>query len=173
MNQDFEETYFITFTINNWIPIFRSFPMTINFIYSSLSYLTENKNVIVYAFVIMEDHMHIIWKNLIPEQNNTIINKFKKFTGKQILNYCNQYHAEVCGITQSKRKDRKMQFWKLKSKSIKVQNKEDYQNIKEYIHNNPTKGEYKYCVLPYEYEHSSSLAYFQRESNFGFLTLIL
>lgn len=120
----------------------------------------------------MQDHVHLIWKNLRSNRNVSNINSFKKYTGNKILKYLAANHPEINHLFLSDRKDRKNKFWKLNSMSIPINDLVTFQKIIDYIHKNPTKGDYKYSDLPYEYQHSSAMAYFQKESNFSFLTLL-
>ena len=53
--------YFWTATINAWIKLLT--PDTLKqLIIDSLYYLSQKKKIEVYAFVIMPNHIHLIWK---------------------------------------------------------------------------------------------------------------
>ena len=51
--------HFLTCTINEWIPIFTR-PATTQIILDSFSYRQQNENVKLYAYVILENHLHCI-----------------------------------------------------------------------------------------------------------------
>ena len=51
--------HFLTCTIVNWIPIFASKPCA-EFVLNSLRFLQEEKRLVLYAYVILENHLHLI-----------------------------------------------------------------------------------------------------------------
>ena len=51
--------HFITCTILNWLPIFTCKEST-KIIFDSLAYLQANENLKLYAYVILENHLHMI-----------------------------------------------------------------------------------------------------------------
>jgi putative transposase len=61
--------YFWTATIHNWLPLLQA-DQNKQIIIDSLKYLSEKNLITVYAFVIMPNHIHLIW-----QQN--------KFNGKE------------------------------------------------------------------------------------------
>ena len=79
--------YFSTISINKRVSIFIDYEDNIHFVLDSFSYLVNNKLVDIYSFVIMSDHVHLLW--LIKNQHDVddVITKFKKFTGKKIADY--------------------------------------------------------------------------------------
>jgi len=54
-------------------------------IIESLSYLTKASRVTVYAFVIMNNHFHLLWQMLEDHTREAVQRDFLKFTGQQIL----------------------------------------------------------------------------------------
>ncbi len=73
--------YFTTSTIVEWIPVFTKkeyFEIIVN----SLNYCRENKGLKLYAYVILDNHVHLI----ISADNLTqIIKDFKSFTAREII----------------------------------------------------------------------------------------
>ncbi|WP_255157728.1 transposase [Siphonobacter sp. BAB-5385] len=55
-------------------------------IIDSLRFLVENNRVIVYGFVIMPNHLHLIWKITPPFSKSEVQRDFLKFTGQYIKN---------------------------------------------------------------------------------------
>jgi len=165
--------FFSTITVNNWISVFEDFPTVNSIVLGSFNYLTENRLVEINAFVIMKDHIHLIWTLNDECLINEIILKFKKYTGRRIVNalehldpnYLNQYFA-------SARKDRKHKFWKTNDSSLELIHRDILFQKIEYIHSNPTTGAYTTCNCPIEYYYSSARAYHNGENDFPFLTPI-
>jgi len=78
------EVYFVTDTVVDWVDIFTR-PIYRHIIIESLEYCQKEKGLIIYAWVLMTNHMHMIagshGENKIPD----ILRDFKKFTSKKIL----------------------------------------------------------------------------------------
>ena len=53
--------YFWTATINNWYKLLQE-TVVKQIIIDSLTYLTAKKKITVYGFVIMPNHVHLIWQ---------------------------------------------------------------------------------------------------------------
>jgi putative transposase len=58
-------TYFFTATILNWNNLLAGDKYK-NIVAESLQFLTENNRIRVFGFVIMPNHIHLIWKILNP-----------------------------------------------------------------------------------------------------------
>ena len=54
-----EYAYFMTCTINGWMPIFTR-PEAVNIIYDSWRYLQRECEFRLYGYVILENHLHLI-----------------------------------------------------------------------------------------------------------------
>ena len=75
--------HFITFTVVDWIDVFTRQTYK-DAVIESLDYCIQNKGMILFGYVIMSNHIHI----LIQSQEATLsdlIRDFKKFTAKSIL----------------------------------------------------------------------------------------
>jgi putative transposase len=55
------DVYFWTATINNWYRLLEKDEYK-DVIIQSLQYLTDNGKIDVYAFIIMPNHIHLIWR---------------------------------------------------------------------------------------------------------------
>ena len=75
--------YFITATSVNWLPLFSN-PEIAKIIFDSLAFLQKEKRIILYAYVLMENHLHLTAAadNLSKELAN-----FKSFTARQSIDY--------------------------------------------------------------------------------------
>jgi REP element-mobilizing transposase RayT len=72
--------HFITCMVLHWIPIVTRIQTT-DIIFDSLKYLQQNDNLQIYAYVILENHFH-----LVASSNDDIgasMTKFKKYTARQ------------------------------------------------------------------------------------------
>ena len=79
------EIYFWTNTIKDWNKLLHHDEYK-RIIMESLKFLTQKKFVTIYSFVIMPNHMHLVWK--INEKNGKELPhaSFNKFTAHEILN---------------------------------------------------------------------------------------
>ncbi|HVZ95228.1 MAG TPA: hypothetical protein VG847_00030, partial [Chitinophagaceae bacterium] len=55
--------YVWTATINSWIKLLEQDALK-EIVVNSLKYLHEKKKIEVYAFIVMPNHVHLIWKTL-------------------------------------------------------------------------------------------------------------
>jgi len=77
------EAHFLNFQIMDWVDVFTR-DIYRREIVNSLSYCRKAKGLIVYAYVVMTNHMHLVER---VAQGNLpdVIRDFKKFTASQIL----------------------------------------------------------------------------------------
>lgn len=81
----FEHQYiaFFTATILEWKHLLKPNKYK-NIILSSLRFLVENKRVKVYGFVIIPNHIHLLWKMEEPHKREDVQRDFLKYTAQQI-----------------------------------------------------------------------------------------
>lgn len=135
--------HFVTCTILHWIPIFTRKEST-DIIFESLKYLQQTDNLKVYAYVILENHLHMII------QSNEITKSMKKFkahTAKEILQLLQKNNVitileQLAFYKKAHKKDTTYQLWQegIQPKQI-VDDKMMMDRI-NYIHNNPVKRGY-------------------------------
>jgi putative transposase len=77
--------YFLTFTVVDWIDVFTR-PQYKQIIVDSLKHCQAHKGLLIHAYVIMTNHIHLIVsrKSEAPSLSD-IIRDFKKFTARQLL----------------------------------------------------------------------------------------
>ena len=137
-------------------------------IINSLRFLVEDKRIKLFAFVIMTDHIHLIWQMqpLIHPQH--VQRDFLKYTAQQIKNDLQKNTPEILKHFETDANDRNYNFWKRRALSIELRTDKVYQQKLDYIHLNPAKA--GICKLPEEYKYSSALFYHTGTDNWGFLT---
>ncbi|MEN2398875.1 transposase [Flavobacterium sp. MC2016-06] len=81
--RDQTKAHFITATVVDWIDVF-SRKNYRDCIISCLDYCIANKNMILYGYVIMSNHIHLIVQSEEGELSD-LLRDFKKFTSKSIL----------------------------------------------------------------------------------------
>jgi REP element-mobilizing transposase RayT len=75
--------YFVTFQIVKWIDIFTR-KVYRDIVVDSLRYCQANKELEIYAFVLMSNHLHLLLRSGKSDLSNTI-KEFKSFTARKIL----------------------------------------------------------------------------------------
>jgi putative transposase len=139
-------------------------------IVESLRFLVENKRVKVYGFVIMPNHLHLLWKMEEPYHREDVQRDFLKFTAQQIRFDLQKNHPKVLEYFRVNAKDRQYQIWERNPLSIYCYSQEVTEQKLKYIHNNPLQEKWQLASVPEEYIYSSGQFYFENKDNFGFLT---
>ena len=170
MNNETIEEYhpdFITITCYKWIHILNK-DANKEIITNSLSFLVQTKRIEVYAFVIMNNHFHLIWQIQKGNKREDVQRDFLKFTSQQLLNRIKKENSILLKELLVNLKDRKYQVWQRNSLSIELRSEQVYQQKLNYIHNNPVKA--GLCELPEEYKYSSAKFYELNINDWNFLS---
>ena len=147
---------FFTASIHNWLPLLHEDKYK-NIITGSLQFLVQHKRIELNAFVIMNNHIHLIWQPLPRHALKSIQLSFMKFTAQQLkFAYTDEKNSliEQCRVNKA---DREYQVWKRKPLSIELCSESVFFQKLEYIHYNPVKA--GLCNFPEEYYYSSALFY--------------
>ncbi|WP_242692135.1 REP-associated tyrosine transposase [Aridibaculum aurantiacum] len=75
--------YFITCTVNKWVDVFTRKDYC-DIIIDSLNFCVENKGLIIYGYVIMSNHLHLLVQAK-EEGLSDVLRDFKKFTSGTIV----------------------------------------------------------------------------------------
>jgi REP element-mobilizing transposase RayT len=146
--------HFCTATIVEWLPLF-SKPWMVKIILDSIQFLQKEKRWTIYAWVIMENHLHLIASsdNLSKELGN-----FKSYTARQIIDHCKRNHPlilkQLAHAKQTFKQDRDYQFWQEGSHPEQIQNSKMMRQKIEYIHYNPVRR--GYVEEPEDWRYSSA-----------------
>ena len=73
--------YFLTCTILHWIPIFTR-QQSVQIVLDCLKYLQEKDNLKLFAYVILENHLHMVVQSDNLEKS---MKSFKQFSAKELL----------------------------------------------------------------------------------------
>ena len=81
--EDQSAAHFLTFQVIDWVDIF-SRKIYRDIVIESMKFCRNQKGLEIYAYVIMTNHVHVIWR---ASKNNLsdIVRDFKKFTGLHII----------------------------------------------------------------------------------------
>ncbi|MEM6318622.1 MAG: transposase [Bacteroidota bacterium] len=79
-----QNVHFLTLTVVGWIDVFTRAAYR-DILIDSLKHCMEKKGLVIYAYVIMSNHVHLIAQSVSQKQTlSDIIRDFKSFTAKQI-----------------------------------------------------------------------------------------
>lgn len=161
--------YFHTATICNWQTLLeKDEPKEI--IVQSLRWLVKNNLVHVHGFVIMPNHIHLLWSPIANIEINTAATKFSSYTGSELKKYLVEKQPDQLHQYTSSQSDREHHIWERRPRSIEVMSRTIAEQKLDYIHNNPLQEKWNRCTVPEEYRYSSAAFYFRNESPFDFLS---
>lgn len=161
------ECKFFTATILEW-----KYLLTNDFykevIVNSLSFLVADNRVYVHAFVIMNNHIHILWSIRSPNTQNDVQHHFLSYTAHVIIKHLKANNDPFLTGFKVNTSDRKFQVWERNPLTVDLWDEAALIPKLHYIHNNPVKG--GLCNDPMEYKYSSAKFYKTGEDTFGFLS---
>ena len=155
------DTYFVTLTIVYWIDIFTRLGYK-DLIIDNLEYCRQNKDLEIYSYVIMTNHLHLIARST-DEPLSNVLRDFKTFTSKEL------YKTVKNNPKESRRKwmiklfenagklnglNKNHQIWQNKNQPIIISNNKQYLIKQNYIHQNPVLA--GFVANDYEYLYSSA-----------------
>lgn len=159
-------SYFLTCTTVEWVDVFTRVAYK-DIIIEALSYCVENKGLIVHAYVIMSNHVHLVISRTEDGQRfSDIVRDFKKFTAARLLKNIKSSRVEsrrawVLDIFQKNglknSNNKQYQFWQQHNKPILLYSSAVFRQKIDYIHNNPVRQ--GLVFNPSDYVYSSATAY--------------
>ena len=157
---------FITITCLEWKPVLKDDRFK-DIIIESLTFLSKVNRITVYAFVIMQNHFHMIWQIMGEHKREEVQRDFLKFTSQQILKILRNEKSPMLNQLLVSAKDRKYQVWERNSLSIPLWSDKVFWQKLRYIHRNPVKAEL--CEHEEDYKYSSARFYSMAERHWDFL----
>lgn len=155
--------YFITFATVNWVDVFTRRDYK-DIIVESLRFCQKEKGLMLFAWVIMSNHVHLIAQAAEGFRLQDIMRDLKKYTSKQITKAIREHPGESrrewmlklfheAGQRNSNNRD--FQFWQQHNKPIELVTNAMIGRYVKYLHNNPVKEgyveyaeDYLYCSAP-------------------------
>lgn len=162
-------TQFITITNLYWLQILRNDHHK-QIITQALQTRVNKSEVSVYAFVIMPNHIHIIWQLHDGIIKENFQRDFLKFTARSILYFMRMNEDPILGSLKVIAPDRHYQVWERNSLSIDIYSEKFFLQKLNYLHNNPVHPKWKLADLPENYKYSSARFYETGIDEFGWLT---
>lgn len=142
-----DRAYYLTMTVVGWVDVFTRKNHR-DAIIESLKYCQKEKGLIVFAYCIMSNHIHMIVNTEEPFELQNTMRDFKKFTSKKII-------QQIQNETESRRewmlklfeqeatpskKHKYFKFWQEGNHAIELFSEDFVWRKINYIHNNPVKA---------------------------------
>ena len=157
---------FFTATILEWKHLLKEDKYK-DLLLQSLNFLVKEKRVVVNSFVLMSNHIHLIWQIMPGNTPEKVQLSFMKFTAQQIKFDLMNNNPTLLQEFKVGAKDRAYQFWERNSLSIELHADKVFNQKLEYIHWNPVKA--GLCQYPEDYHYSSARFHLTRVDDFDML----
>ncbi len=159
-----EETYFLTMTVVDWVDVFTR-PVYKDIIADSLQFCQEKKGLVVYSWVLMTNHLHLLVQVEQGKKLGDIIRDFKRFTANNIIEAIkseNESRREWLlhkfeWNTKFKSSHEHYQFWQAGNHAKECFTAEFIKEKLYYIHENPVRA--GIIEYPEDYLYSSARNY--------------
>lgn len=160
---------FFTATILDWKHLLKQNDYK-DIIINSLLFLKNERSIVVYAFVIMPNHIHLIWQIQDGFKQDKIQLRFLRFTAQQMKFKLLQTNSPVLEQYRVNAADREYQFWERNSLSVDLWSPAVFMQKLDYIHNNPLQQKWNLVEFAEDYKYSSAKFYETSVDEFGLLT---
>ena len=155
--------YYLTLTTVGWIDIFTR-KVYREILLDSFRYCQASKGLVLYAYVIMGNHVHIIAQAETPYRLSDILRDFKKYTARQIL-------AHIQTSTESRKdwllhvmryyakfnkNNRNYQCWQNDNHPVELVSPKWIAQKLNYIHLNPVRADWVDEAEQYRYSSARS-----------------
>lgn len=161
---DQSSVYFLTFQVVGWADVF-SRQSYRDILIDSMEHCCKKQSLTVYAYVIMTNHVHVIWQSKANSLSATV-RDFKKFTARkvldEILNGGRESRREWLELVfrfhaKHNKRAGDLQFWTHENHAIEVTDPFMLDQRIDYIHENPVRA--GWVQKPEDYIYSSATNY--------------
>ena len=145
--QDQSKPHFITASVIDWVDVF-SRKHYRDIVLDSLDFCIRNKGMILFGYVIMSNHIHLIIQSEKGKLSD-LIRDFKKFTSKSILEsiQINDYESRKDWMLKrfefaagSHSRNENFQFWQYGNHPEEIYSEKFFWSKLDYIHQNPVRA---------------------------------
>lgn len=153
-----EEVYFWTDTINDWKTLLLP-EICKNVILECWQNLVKRNKIKIYGYVIMPNHIHVLWEMISVNGKEMPYASFNKYTSHQFLDHLRKSAPDVIDQYQEVTKERNHRFWQRDALAIRVDSKNKAEQKLDYIHLNPLQEKWNLVTKPEDYRWSSARFY--------------
>ena len=160
--RDQEKAHFITATVVDWIDVFTRQSYK-DVIIDSLNFCIKKKGMLLYGYVIMSNHVHLIIQSKNGKLSD-LIRDFKKYTAKSILDKIQnepesrrEWMLErFKKATETHNRNTNYQFWKYGNHAEEIYSHKFMWSKLDYIHLNPVRAGIVEKASHYKYSSASN-----------------
>lgn len=160
-----EGVYFVSFAVVEWIDVFTRIEYK-DILLESLGFCQKNKGLEVFAWCIMTNHMHLVFRSAEANKPEDLLGDFKRFTSRAVVQAIIDNPKESrrdwlieqftkAAVQSSNVKHH--QFWRHDNKPIELWSNKVLTEKIIYIHNNPVDE--GLVFKPEDYVYSSARDY--------------
>jgi len=164
------ELFFWTATIHHWQKLLQPDHFK-DIIIQSLTYLTFAGKVDVFGFVIMPNHIHLIWRTKALNGKESAQGSFLKYTAHEFRKLLYKEEEEQLETYRVGADNKTHEFWQRDSLAVHLYNRQIAFQKLDYIHNHPLAEHWQLVREPSDYKYSSAAFYESGNSDFLFLRL--
>jgi REP element-mobilizing transposase RayT len=136
---------------------------------NSLQHLSDIGKIDVFAFVIMPNHMHMIWRLNAANGKESPHASFLKHTAHEFKKKIISDKKSDLEKYKAVRTNKLYEFWQRDSLAVKIYDRDMALQKLNYIHHNPVAKHWALVDDFAEYEFSSAAFYEKNIQNFAFL----
>ncbi len=159
------ETMFMTITTIEWIDVFTK-EKYFKVLLDSLEYCQKEKGLLIFGFVFMTSHIHLIVSCKTGNLAD-IIRDFKSYTTSKIkkllINDRRQYILRLLNASCYKKVRTKFQIWQRENYPEVIRSDNFFEQKLKYIHYNPVKK--GYVKNPEDWKYSSAKNYYLNDNS--------
>ena len=163
------EIYFWTDTIKDWKNLLAPDKYKL-IITNTLQQLHQRNLINVFGFVIMPNHLHILWQMLRKNGKEMPHASFNKTTAHLMMKDLKINHPRKARLFKVCEPERQYRVWQRDPLAVWVDSREGLEKTLHYIHVNPLQEHWNLADRPEWYEWSSASFYELGKSQFDFLT---
>ena len=162
------EIYFWTAIINKWQHLLENDEYK-DLALSSLAYLSKHGKIGVFAFIIMPNHIHLIWRVLESNGKESSQGSFLKYTAHEFKKMLITESSLALKDFRVDASNKNYEFWQRDSLAVPLFTKSvAYQKL-DYIHANPLAGHWQLAKDICEYKYSTARFYELGIKDFDFI----
>ena len=163
------EVYSWTSTVKDWKHLLKPDKYK-ELIINTWKGLVGKKQIIVYGFVIMPNHLHVLWQLTTMNGKEMPHASFNKATAHEIVKDLKVNHQKVLPYFKVNDQERSFRVWQRDPLAVLMDTKEKFEQKLDYIHNNPLNERWNLTQWPEDYPWSSAGFYEKGIDDFGLLT---
>jgi Transposase and inactivated derivatives len=157
--------YFSTSTVVGWIDVFTR-DIYRNILLDSIRFSQQNKGMQIHGWVLMTNHLHLIFSCTEPHKPAAVLKEIKSYTAMKIIDAIVNHPQESRKhwmlnefekYGEQNRSTHRFQFWQHRKSPIQLENAAMYVSRLNYVHSNPVKA--GFVAEPQEWLYSSAADY--------------